>query len=204
MSTLVLGLLHSNLGQCLTSPGSLRGESLCREGPPGPPSSPRPGQTGSGGGVRGLMPGPEVQTEFPSWAQLPAVPWPPRQTQWLEAGSPRCQQVAVRRDHLLTVPSRGLSSVRASLVPLPLPARAPVTPLWPHSLPLPRQRPRLQMQSLWGLGLQLMNVGGHSSVHDRWENAGYLGPLHSDARMGPWTWSLGTVGPQRSLGLWGK
>lgn len=63
MSTLVLGLLHSNLGQCLTSPGSLRGESLCREGPPGPPSSPRPGQTGSGGRVRGLMPGPEVQTD---------------------------------------------------------------------------------------------------------------------------------------------
>lgn len=63
MSTLVLGLLHSNLGQCLTSPGSLRGESLCREGPPGPPSSPRPGQTGSRGGVRGLMPGPEVQTD---------------------------------------------------------------------------------------------------------------------------------------------
>lgn len=47
-----------------------------------------------------------------------------------------------------------------------------------------------------------MNVGGHCSVHGRWENAVCLDLFHSDARMGAWTWPLRTVGPQKSLGPW--
>lgn len=57
------------------------------------------------------MPGPEVaaRTERSDCTAQPRR---------LEAGSPRCQRLAVRRDHLLTVSSWGLSSVWASLVPL--------------------------------------------------------------------------------------